>query len=131
MNCLSTNHAIVPLYPHSVSLSSSPQFPHSNLNGTNITLPISIFPHSPSCASIQCEGIKHYKLPGTSHMVSDSSACRREGGVPDTHSTVLKWDNSSAVPTGGRCDSTDGGHCSWNGVLGDCLSFQPGWNKDN
>ena len=64
-------------------------------------------------------------------MVSDSSACRWEGGVPDTHSNVLKWDNSPAVPTGGQCNSTHGGHYPWNGVPGDCVSLQPGWNQYN
>ena len=87
--------------------------------------------HSPPCSSIQCESIKHNKLPGASHMVSDTSTCRREGGVPDTHSTVLKWDNSPAIPTGGQCDSTDGGDSPWNGVPGDCVCLQSGWNQYN
>ena len=100
----------------------------------NITLPLFIFPHatySPPCSSFKCESIKHYKLPSASHMVSDSSACGREGRVPDTHSNVLQWDNSPAVPTGGQCNSTHGGHCAWNGVPSDCVSLQPGWNQYN
>ena len=87
--------------------------------------------HSPPCPSFKRESIKHYKLSSTSHMVSDSSAPRREGRVPDSHSNVLQWDNSSAVPTGGQCNATHGGHCPWNGVPGDCISLQPGWNQYN
>ena len=86
--------------------------------------------YSPPCCSFKCKSVnsnKHYKLPSASHMVSDTSACRWEGGVPDTHSTVLQWDNSSAIPTGGQYNSTHGGHCPWNGVPGDCISLQPGW----